>query len=166
MGARDSVLVGSSGEHYILYRLQRRGILAALAPANAYAADIIVFSPAMSVGSLVQVKTRTTGADGGWHMSEKHERLSHDRLFYAFLNLEPGQPEVFVIPCAVVQQVVRTSHALWLGSPGAGGRVRRDSNVRRVRPAYQWEVPDFGPGWMEVWRERWDLLEEDPPGNN
>lgn len=162
MGAKDSVLVGSSGEHYILYRLQRRAILAALAPANAYAADILVFSPAMSVGSLVQVKTRTMGADGGWHMSEKHERLSHERLFYAFLNLEPIEPQVFIVPCAVVQDLVRRSHATWLALPGARGRVRRDSNVRRIRPSYQWEVPGFPPDWMEVWRERWDLLEADP----
>lgn len=72
-------------------------------PSQRYAADILVFSPAMSVGSLVQVNTRTMGADRGWHMSEKHERLVHDRLFYAFLDLEPVQHQVFIIPCSVVR---------------------------------------------------------------
>lgn len=104
----------------------------------------------------------TMGADGGWHMSEKHERLSHNRLFYAFLNLEPAEPQVFTVPCAVVQELVRTSHATWLALPGARGRVRRDSNVRRVRPSYQWDVPGYPDGWMDAWRERWDLLEADP----
>ena len=162
MGAKDSVLIGSSGEHYVLYRLQRLGILASLAPANAYAADILVFSPAMSVGSLVQVKTRTMGADGGWHMGVKHETLSHQRLFYAFLDLQPAQPNVFIIPCAVVQDAVRIPHATWLAQPGAHGRVHNDSKVRRVRPSYPWGVPEFPDGWMEAYRERWDYLETDP----
>jgi hypothetical protein len=116
----------------------------------------------MSVGSLVQVKTRTMGADGGWHMGEKHEMLHHDRLFYAFLDLEPASPQVFIIPCAVVQDAVRLSHSKWLALPGAGGRVHRDSNVRRVRPSYPYGVPGFPAGWMEVYRERWDYLETDP----
>lgn len=69
---RDTALTGAAGESFVLYQLQRRGLLAAQCPANAYAADILVFSPSMSVGSMVQVKTRTIGRDQGWHMSEKH----------------------------------------------------------------------------------------------
>jgi hypothetical protein len=162
MGAKDSVLVGSSGEHYIIYRLQRRNLLAALAPANAFAADILVFSPAMSVGSLVQVKTRTTGADGGWSMNVKHETLAHPRLFYAFLDLEPSEPRVFIVPCAVVQDMLRSSHAAWLAGEGRAGHVRRDNPMRRVRPLHPFAVPGFPDGWMEAYSERWDLLMADP----
>ncbi len=53
------------GEHYVLYQLHLRGLLAAQSPTRAYAADILVLSPVMGVGSMVQVKTRTSGADGG-----------------------------------------------------------------------------------------------------
>jgi hypothetical protein len=116
----------------------------------------------MSVGSLVQVKTRTRGADHGWAMSAKHETLAHDRLFYAFLDLEPDAPQVFIIPCEVVQEVVRVSHATWLAGTGRGGRVRNDSPVRRLRPSYRWPVPGFPDGWLEAYRERWDYLEIDP----
>ena len=98
MGARDSLLTGASGEHYVLYKLHRLGLLAAQAPPNAYAADILVFSPSMSVGSMVQVKTRTVGRDQGWHMREKHQALIHPRLFYALVDLEPDIPVVFVAP--------------------------------------------------------------------
>jgi hypothetical protein len=103
MGARNSVLVGAAGESSVLYRLQLLGLLAALAPPNAYAADILVFSPAMEVGSMVQMKTRTSGADGGWHMSQKHESLLHPRLFYAFVDFEPDQRVVHVIPAPILR---------------------------------------------------------------
>jgi hypothetical protein len=65
VGAKDSVLTGAAGEHFVLYKLLRLGLLAAQVPRNAYAADILVFSPAMSVGSMIQVKTRTGRAGSG-----------------------------------------------------------------------------------------------------
>ena len=161
MGARDFGLTGAAGEHYVLYRLQRIGLLAALAPTNAYAADILVFSPAMAVGSLVQVKTRTRGAGGGWVMGAKHEALSHERLFYAFLDLEPAEPQTFIVPCRVVQEVVHISHATWLALPARRGEAHRDNPVRQVRPSYPFPVPGYPDGWMEGYRERWDYLQED-----
>jgi len=159
---KDSAVTGAAGEHFVLFRLHRHGLIAALAPQGAHDADIIVFSPEMSVGSMVQVKTRTRGRDGGWHMSEKHERIVHDRLFYAFVDLEPVEPVVYVVPSVSVAQVVAAAHAAWLAAPGKGGRLRRDSKFRRVRPWYDDEVAGYGPGWLEAYRERWDFLTDDP----
>lgn len=161
MGAKDSALIGAAGEHYILYRLQRRNLLASLAPTNAYAADILVFSPAMAVGSLVQVKTRT-GRHGGWPMGEKHEMLAHERLFYAFLDLEPREPETFIVPCRVVQEVLQVSHQTWLAIPSLRGQPHRDNPMRQIRSSYPFPVPGYPDGWLESYRERWDYLERDP----
>ena len=94
-------------------------------------------------------------------MSEKHERISQRRYFYAFVDLEvpDGQmPVTYVIPSEVVSEVVRQSHKTWLNTPGLGGREHRDNPVRRVRPAYGFPVPGFPAGWMEQYRERWELL--------
>lgn len=164
MGARDSILVGAAGEDYVLYQLHRRGILAALSPANSYAADILVFSPSMSVGSMVQVKTRTTGRDSGWHMRQKHEALIHPRLFYAFVDLERASPIVHVVPSATVADVLRRSHQAWLSAPGARGRPHRDHEMRRILPRYSHDVPGLEQGWLGQWLDRWDLLTADEPG--
>lgn len=158
MGARNSVLTGSAGEAYVLYRLQLLGLLAAFSPPNAYAADILVFSPRMQVGSMVQVKTRTSGADGGWHMREKHESLLHPRLFYAFVDLEPAQPVVYIIPSAVIGKVLAAAHRAWLATAGRGGRPHRDNPMRRVMPRFREDVPGFVDGWMDAYRERWDFI--------
>jgi hypothetical protein len=165
LGARDSVLTGAAGEHYVLYKLHRLGLLAAQAPPNAYAADILVFSPSMSVGSMVQVKTRTTGRDRGWHMQEKHERLIHPRLFYALLDLEEETPVVYVLPSEVIANVVRTAHRTWLEKPGLRGQ-HNDTKLRMLLPAYSFPVPGLSPGWLDAYRERWDYLTTDEPAAN
>ena len=158
MGAKDSVLTGSAGEHYVLYRLLKRSLLASLSPANAYAADIIVFSPTMSVGAMVQVKTRTQGADGGWHMRAAHEYLVHDRLFYAFLDLGRDHPVTYIVPSAKVAAVLRDAHAAWLSRPGVSGRVHRDNPLRRLLPRYGFDVPGIEGDWMEPYLEKWGYL--------
>lgn len=82
-------LVGPAGEHYVLFRLYRLGLMAALAPPGAPDVDVLVLTPDQEVAAQVQVKTRTYGTDKGWHMKPKHERLVDDRLIYAFVDLEP-----------------------------------------------------------------------------
>ncbi len=69
----EKALVGPAGEHYVLYQLYRRGMSASLAPPGTPTVDVLVLATDQSVVATVQVKTRTYGADGGWHMSEKHE---------------------------------------------------------------------------------------------
>jgi hypothetical protein len=162
MGARDSVLTGSAGEAFVLFRLQLLGLLAAFSPPNAYAADILVFSPTMQVGSMIQVKTRTSGADGGWHMREKHESLVHPRLFYAFLNLEPAEPVVHIIPSAVVARVLGAAYQAWLAAPGKAGSPHHDNPMRRIMPRFREQVSGFADGWMDAYLERWDYISTDP----
>ena len=151
------VLTGAAGEDYVLFELHRRGVLAAQTPTNAYLADILVFDPEMSVGAMVQVKARNPGGEG-WAMTEKHERARHPRLFYVFVDLGTSPPTSYVVPAAVVADVITLSHKTWLGGPGRGGRVRNDSPVRRLRRDYGFPVPGFPAGWLDAYRERWDHL--------
>jgi hypothetical protein len=73
-----------------------------------------------------------------------------------------SEPQVFIVPCAVVQEAVRSSHAAWLAGPGRGGRVRNDSPMRRIRPSHPFPVPGFPDGWMEPYRDHWSYLQLDP----
>ena len=156
--ALERALVGPAGEHYVLFRLYQQGMLASLAPPGAPTVDVLVLAPDESVIATVQVKTRTYGTDGGWHMREKHEHIVQDSCFYAFVDLEPSVPVTFVVPSAIVAEVLRVAHRSWLLTPGRGGRVHRDHDMRRVLPAYTFEVPGYPPGWLDQYREHWDLL--------
>lgn len=162
MGARNSVMIGAAGEDFVLYQLHIRDLLAAQAPPNAYAADIVVFSPRMLVGSMVQVKTRTGGRNGGWHMSQKHENLIHRRLFYAFVDFEPDVPATYILPSAVVAEAVSESHRVWLAAPGARGRPHQDNKMRWVMSRFAPPPPGFPDGWLDEYRARWDYVTADP----
>ena len=154
----QKALVGPAGEHYVLYQLYRHGMLASLAPPGTPTVDVLVLATDQSVVATVQVKTRTYGADGGWHMSEKHENIVEPRCFYTFVDLEPHPPATFIVPSAVVAEVLRIAHQAWLSTPGRGGRAHRDHKMRRILPSYSFEVAGYPPGWLDQYRDCWDLL--------
>lgn len=151
-------LVGPAGEHYVLYQLHRQGFMAALAPRNAPTVDLLVLHDDETASASIQVKTRTSGKDKGWHMHEKHEHIKGARLFYAFVDMEPDVPAVYLVPSAVVADVVRRSHEIWLKTPGKKGQQHNPTPLRRINPAYQCPVPGLASDWLEQYREAWDQL--------
>jgi hypothetical protein len=89
----------------------------------------------------------------------KHETLVDQRMLNAFVDLEQDPPSTFIIPSALVARCVKDAHEAWASTPGRGNDVRkRESEMRRVRPADPDEVRGFPRGWMDEWRDRWDLL--------
>jgi hypothetical protein len=163
--ALEKALVGPAGEHYVLFRLFQRGLMASLAPPGAPNVDILVLATDESAIASVQVKTRNYGADGGWHMNVKHETIFHDRFFYIFVDLEPEVPGTFVVPSEVVAKVLTNSYRAWLNAPGKGGKSHREHNLRRMVPSWGFEVEGFSNGWLDEYREKWELLSA-PVGDN
>ncbi len=162
MTARGSILIGATGEDYFLYQLHRRDLLAAPVPSGAPIADLLVFDPKMSVGSMIQVKTTTRAHS--WVLGEKNERPEHvhPRLFYAFVDLVPATPAVFIVPSWVVAEVLRRSHEVFLSTPGRHNQPRNDNAVRSLGRGYPFEVPGYPNGWLDAYRDRWDYLTMEP----
>lgn len=156
-------LVGPAGEYYVLYRLHHQGLLASLAPRGAPTVDVLVLSHDETVVATLQVKTRSYGTDGGWHMSPKHESIVQPRCFYAFVDFEPEPPVTYIVPSKVVADVIGRAHQAWLATPGKGGRPHQDNPMRRVQPNYGLALAEYPDGWLEAYRERWDLLKTELP---
>lgn len=100
-------------------------------------------------------------------MSEKHGDIVSQHLFYCFVDMEAESalPITFVIPSTVVAAVLKESHQLWLDTPGKNGKAHNDNKMRRLLPDYlrgrklETEVMQrIGVGWMEQYREKWELL--------
>ena len=159
---RDYAVIGAAGEHLVLSRVLSRGIIAAKVPERTAKVDIVIHrsrtSGELDVAAAIQVKTRTRGGDGGWHMKAHHETWASTWLYYAFVDFEPEHPVVYVIPSRKVAAIIKHSHALWLARPGKKGQAHNDSVMRRIRPKYTHPVPGAPDGWMEKYREAWDLL--------
>jgi hypothetical protein len=132
-------LLGAAGVHYVAAKFNALGLHAAPTIRNAPGVDLFVGSPDGKKSIAIQVKTakwasRPNNAtpdnikEYQWACSyvEKHA----PNFFYAFVNLndftdpkEPGTPEVYLIPSAVV--------ARWYKS------------VKRVKADWPW--PRFHP---------------------
>lgn len=159
----DHAVIGAAGEHLVLSRLLSRGILAAKAPDGTALVDLVVHQTQpggeLSIPVAIQVKTRLRGGgDGGWHMQKKHEDHTEPWLFYAFVDFALESPVVYVIPSSKVAQVVRDQHATWLARPGFQGQAHNDSNMRRIRPNWPYDVPGVYDGWLDQYKEAWHLL--------
>ena len=151
---KDSSLIGAAGEHLVLSRLLSRGFLAAQAPRGTRKVDILVNHLDGGEPFLIQVKARSGGGQLGWHMSEKHEGITDDDIFYTFVDFEPKHPDVYVLPAATVAEVIRLDHATWLNTPGKDGQAHNPTTFRRLRANSLGQEP----GWLDEYLERWDLL--------
>lgn len=152
----ETSLTGAAGEHLVLSRLLSRGILAAQAPRGARKADILVNFLEGGSPALIQVKSRQSGSDGGWHMSEKHESQTEEDLYFCFVNFEPASPTVHVIPAAVVAEAVSRDHQTWLDTPGRKGQSHNSSPMRRIKPKSSGQEE----GWMDKYLENWFQITE------
>ena len=159
-------LVAAAGEYYVLSRLCLTGHIAAPAPKGVPYCDIIVSDVTGTRMFAIQVKSRCSrGADNGWHMHKKHEEIASDYLYYCFVdfqNVEVALPTTYVVPSHVVADVLAITHKKWLEKPGRGGRPHKDQDMRRFLPDYTVTLgeygDDFGPGWLEQYREGWHLF--------
>jgi hypothetical protein len=162
----ESTLVGPAGEHFVMSELLRRGFIAALAPQGVPNVDIVVTDTGGQRLCSIQVKSRRDiGADGGWHMGEKHESQMAENLYYCFIDFGKTtevRPIVYVVPSKVVAEVLRKSHQKWLNTPGKRGQVRNDGKMRRFLPSYSKLFTDsstpYGDGWLDQYRNAWHLL--------
>jgi hypothetical protein len=161
----NSAILGAAGEHYVMCQLLRRERIAALAPAGVPNADLIVTDKIGDKMCAVQVKTRRDiGSDRGWHMGEKHEAIVAPNLFYCFVDLGQAledHPKCWIVPSAVVAKALNASHQKWLSTPGKKGQQRKDNNLRRFTPSYDYLGlgPEFSSGWLDPYRDAWSLLD-------
>jgi len=143
-----------------MYQLYRRGIMVGQPPQGVPEIDLIVLDESARVIKNLQVKTTTRGARGGWPMNEKHETRESANLMYVFVDMSLPLPECYIIPSRVVARAVKASHKAWLSKPGKDGHRRNENPMRKIRPAYPSKPREFPSGWMDEFRERWDLLHD------
>jgi hypothetical protein len=161
--ASQKTLLGAAGEHHIMTELLRRGYIAALAPRGAPNVDIVVSDVHGTSLCSIQVKTRRDlGSKGGWPMSAKHEKVRGDRLFYCFVNFggtSDAKPIVYVLPAAVVAEVLAAAHRKYLSTPGKNGQPK-ESTMRFLYP----DNPNNPEpkGWLDRYLNAWCLLDLEP----
>ena len=161
----SSTIIGAAGEHYVMCQLLRRDLIAALAPAGVPNTDIVVTDQVGDRLFAVQVKVRTDKGDkDAWQLKKKNENVSSPNLYYAFVDFGGSlseQPKCWVVPSAVVAEVLKASHIAWMEAPGAKGQPHNDNDLRRLRKCYsKWHLKTHQMGWLDEYFEDWGRLEK------
>lgn len=173
MNKISTTIVGAAGEYHVLSQLLRRGWIATLAPDGAPNMDILVTDENSDKLCAIQVKTRRDiGKDKGWHMKPNHETMISDDLFYVFVDVgkKPSDPTIsYILPSKVVADCLRITYQGWLKTPGKGGRPHKENKLRRLVPDHSYYVKPtsaegeatvrkYGVGWMDPYKENWNIL--------
>jgi hypothetical protein len=129
----SSGLSGIAGEYFVAAELSRRGYVASLTLRNTRGIDILASNVDATRSVGIQVKTKQ-GRGPEWVLTQKVETLDlAENLFFVFVCLNDlGAPEYYVVPRQHVVAYARDNHAAWVGTPGRGGRIRRDP-MRKFR---------------------------------
>ena len=171
-----SVMTGSAGEYLVMGELLRRGYIAAKAPEGVPNLDIVVTDKEGQNLFSIQVKTRRGGVGSlGWPMSQHHEGIGNDKMFYVFVHLPDihnQAPRYYVVPSKVVANTLQDSHQVWLRQPGRNGEVHRDGPMRSFKPYYdnlKWQgmgdqdkrfIDLHSNGWIDIYQNSWSQLED------
>ena len=157
----QSQLVGASGEHLVLSRLLRMGILAAQAPQGTRKADIIVHPLDGGTPWLIQVKTRLAGAKGGgWKLDDKHLTETSKNLMYCFVDLQSVPEKVYVVPAKKVAQILVEADQSWMKKPMRDGSKRTKTMWRMIKPTFSLKLKSAPAGWIDKYLENWEQLEK------
>jgi hypothetical protein len=144
-------IAGTAGEYLVAAQLSLKGWLATVTLKNAPGTDVLAQHGS---GALAAIQTKTKTASKDFRLGEKDERPARPREWFILVDLKgegARETDFYVVPRRVIAAVVYASHRHWLSRPGRGGRPRRDSPMRAVRPA---DVAGY--------RDRWDLLLSPP----
>ena len=124
----NSISIGNSGEYFVAGELERRGFTVAVPMSNVKDFDILAINRENNKQFAIQVKTTTKN---NWLLSKKSESLQGDNIIYILVKLNGFDlPEYHIVPSAVVVERIKSSHEVWLNTPGKYGQKHNDNNVR------------------------------------
>jgi hypothetical protein len=123
---------GTAGEFYALSLFIRKGFVAGKAPEGTALYDLFVMTPNAFSFAPVQVKTVTNSRH--WMLSQRHEEVVSNLIFcFVLFSSELTQTRVFLVPAAVVSNVIRTGHEIWMALPGLNGATHTNGNMRTLK---------------------------------
>jgi len=156
--AGQGTLIGNAGEYYVVAELLKRGNIAALAPRNAPAFDILATKGGKTVR--IRVKTKSEQYDV-WQWAAKKDgaifrELSDQNDFTVLVHLAMDHREMiyYVVPTVHLNELLVKDFEEWLATPGRGGRPHSPSNKKRhlSLKRYGTLLQEYLNNWEILWR--------------
>lgn len=152
--AGEGTLIGNAGEHYVMAELLKRGVIAALAPRNAPAFDILATRGEKAVR--IRVKTKSEEYDY-WQWNVKKDgaifrHLSTQSDFIVLVNLtnETKDLSFYIARTTDVDGWLKADFDRWLNTPGKKGQKRAATNPKR-HLGYSKYKGELKSDWDVLW---------------
>ncbi len=156
--AGEGTLIGNAGEYYVAAELLKRGVVAALAPRNAPAFDILASRASTTVR--IRVKTKSEEYTDWQWVTKKDGSIFRDlaqaRDFTVLVNLtrETRDMEFYVVPTVLLNKWLSDDFDKWVRTPGRNGRPHDSSNKKRnlSHPKFRELLVEHRENWDALWR--------------
>ncbi len=155
--AGEGSLVGNAGEYYVVAELLKRGIIAALAPRNAPAFDILATKGDRT--TRVRVKTKSSEYDEWQWQTKKDGTIFRDLHakddHIVLVNLTPAHRQMafFVLPTAKIDEMLKARFDRWAKAPGKNGR-KHDATTKKRTLSYKESEATLKP-FLDEWDGLW-----------
>lgn len=153
----EGTLIGNAGEYYVAAELLKRGVIAALAPRNAPAFDILAAKGKRTVR--IRVKTKSAEYTDWQWMVKKDGQIFRDLGkkddFTVLVNLtrETKDLAFFVVPTFQLNNWLVDDFKNWVRTPGKNGRPHDPSNKKRNLgyPKFENHLKQYLHNWDAMW---------------
>jgi hypothetical protein len=155
--AGEGSLIGNAGEYYVVAELLKRGVIAALAPRNTPAFDILATRENRTVRIRVKTKSEqypdwqwVTKKDGTIFRSTGQEG---DYTVLVDLAMDTKDLNFFVVPTPVIDQWLKRDYQTWVETPGRHGRPHDPTNKKRnlSQTEHAKDLAQYLGNWDLLW---------------
>lgn len=152
----EGTLIGNAGEFYVAAELLKQGVIAAMAPRNAPAFDII----ATKGNKTVRVRVKTKSAEyTDWQWMVKKDGkifrdLSESNDFTVLVNLTKETKDLtfFIVPTSVINNWLVDDFNEWVITPGKNGRPHDKTNKKRNLRESPSRLTPYLYNWEIMWK--------------
>jgi len=154
--AGEGTIVGNAGEFYVVAELLKRGVIAALAPRNSPAFDILATKGGRT--TRIRVKTKSEQYDDWQWVAKKDGSLFRDLSehddFTVLVNLtrETRDLAFYIVSTFTLNKWLTDDFERWKATPGKNGRPHNPENRKRNLP-YSKYADRLKTDWDRIWRE-------------
>ena len=155
--AGEGGLIGNAGEYYVVAELLKRGIVAALAPRNAPAFDILATRKKQTVKIRVKTKSQEYSV---WQYSVKKDGsifrdLSKHKDFTVLVDLAMKTKDLkfYIVSTWRINKLLNKDFEEWVNTPGKNNQPRNPENKKRnlSQEKYARELSKYLNQWEKLW---------------
>ena len=155
--AGEGTFIGNAGEYYVMAELLKRGIVAALAPRNTPAFDILATKGNRTIRIRVKTKSQEYPV---WQWAAKKDGsifrdISKDGDFTVLVDLttETKDLKFYIIKTHKINEILEKDFEEWVNTPGRKGQPHNPENKKRNlhQETYVNELSKCLNQWGKLW---------------